>query len=288
MSFWITILLSASVASIAAIGLFLQIRSGQLNVGMAPFVGIGGYVSGALGVHIGLAPVYSIPLAIMVGFLFGCLFSAATLRLHHWFFAVTTLTFSVAAVSWVGMLDVFGGATGLHRIPFVTSPWVIIAALLLALAIAIWIERSRLGLAIRAIGDDEQLSELFGVKVRRLRILIFGIGSALAALSGALHAHRFGVSQPTDMDFHHSMLLFVYVIVGGKRHVLGPVLGTFFLFTMPEIIKISPEAEMIVYGALMLIVATLLPDGLVGGVARLYAFAARFGKPRQNTVAVHR
>ena len=267
MDFWITILLSASIAAIAAIGLFLQIRSGQMNVGMAVFVGVGGYVSGALGVNLGLPPAISIPIAVAAGFLFGAAFSGLTLRLHHWFFAVTTLTLSVAAVSGVGRIQVIGGALGLTGIPFLTHPGPIVAALATTFAIAWWIDRSSVGLAIRATGDDEVLAQVFGVRVKLLRVVVFGIGSAMAALSGALHAHRFGVYQPSDLGFHGSLLLFVYVIVGGKTSVWGPLVGTFFLHLMPEIVKFSPEAELIVFGLLMLLVAVAMPDGVAGAIA---------------------
>ena len=64
MEFWATILLSATIAAIAAMGLFLQIRNGQMNVGMAVFSGIGGYVSGWLSTRGGLSPVLSIPVAV--------------------------------------------------------------------------------------------------------------------------------------------------------------------------------------------------------------------------------
>lgn len=266
MDFWITILLSASIASIASLGLFLQIRSGQLNVGMAVFVGVGGYVSGALSVRLGMSPALSIPIAILAGLAFGAIFSALTLRLHHWFFAVTTLTLSVAAVSGVGKIAVIGGPLGLTGITLLTHPLPIIASLILAIAVTFAIDRSAVGLAVRATGDDQLLAQVFGVRVRELRVAVFAIGAGLASLSGALHAHRFGVYQPTDLGFHLSLLLFVYVIVGGKNHVLGPLLGTFFLFTVPEIVKIAPEAEMIVFGALMLLVATVMPDGLVGAL----------------------
>lgn len=270
MDFWSTILLSASIAAIAAIGLFLQIRSGQLNVGMAVFVGVGGYVSGALGVHLGLMPALTIPLAILAGFLFGAAFSMLTLRLHHWFFAVTTLTLSVAAVSGVARIDVFGGALGLTGIPFLTHPLPILAALAITFATAWWLDRSTIGLAIRATGDDEVLAQVFGVRVKLLRVLVFGIGSAMAALSGALHAHRFGVYQPSDLGFHASLLLFVYVIIGGKTSVWGPLVGTFFLYLMPELIKFSPEAELIVFGLLMLLVAVAMPDGVAGAIKTIW------------------
>lgn len=269
MDFWITVLLSASIASIAAMGLFLQIRSGQLNVGMAVFVGVGGYVSGALSVHLNMTPALSIPLAVLAGTLFGALFSALTLRLHHWFFAVTTLTLSVAAVSGVGKIAVFGGPLGLTGIGLLTHPAPIVASLLLVVAVAFAIDRSAVGLAIRATGDDQMLARVFGVRVRRLRVAVFAIGSGMAALAGALHAHRFGVYQPTDLGFHLSLLLFVYVIFGGKNHVLGPLVGTFFLHTVPEVVKITPETEMLVFGALMLLVATVMPDGLVGALRML-------------------
>ncbi len=190
MDFWTTILLSAAVTAIAAIGLFLQIRSGQMNVGMAVFVGVGGYVSGALGVRLGMSPLLSIPIAVLAGFVFGALFSLITLRLHHWFLSVTTLTLSVAAVSAVGRIEVLGGALGLTGIPFLTHPLPIIAALLATFIIAWWVDRSTVGLAIRATGDDEVLAEVFGVRVKLLRIAVFGLGSAMAALSGALHAQQ--------------------------------------------------------------------------------------------------
>jgi branched-chain amino acid transport system permease protein len=67
----------------------------------------------------------------------------------------------------------------------------------------------------------------------------------MAAQSGALSAHRFGTAQPVDLSFQPSLLLFVYVIVGGKNSVWGPLLGTFFLFCVPEIIKISRRRSLL-------------------------------------------
>jgi branched-chain amino acid transport system permease protein len=263
MAFWTTILLSASIASIAAMGLFLQIRSGQMNVGMAVFVGVGGYVSGAFSLQLGLAPIITIPIAVIAGLVFGAAFSAMTLRLHHWFFAVTTLTLTVAAVSGVSLIEVFGGPLGLTGIPIIVSPVPIVLGFILAFAIAYLIDHSTIGVAIRATGDDMVLAQVFGVRVKLLRICVFAIGSAMAALSGALQAYRFGLYQPTDLGFAPSMLLFVFVMVGGKTSVFGPLLGCFFLYTMPEILKISPQAELIVYGALMIVVADVMPGGLV-------------------------
>jgi branched-chain amino acid transport system permease protein len=266
MAFWSTVLLSACIASIAATGLFLQIRGGQLNVGMAVFVGVGGYVSGGLGTLAGWAPAASIPSALIAGFAAGAGFAALTLRLHHWFFAVTTLSLSMAAVAAVGQIGFLGGNLGLTQIPFLTSPVVIVAVTVAASVIAYVLDRSPVGLAIRAMGYDPLLAEVFGVRTRLLRIMTFGLGSALAALSGALNAHRFGTYQPNDLGFEHSLLLFVYVIVGGKNSVWGPILGTFFLYTMPELIKIDPRAELIVFGALLLLIAVWLPGGIAGAL----------------------
>lgn len=269
MEFWTTVLVSASIAAIAALGLFLHIRSGQLNVGMAVFVGIGGYASGALAISLELSPWLSIPAAMVIGAAFGAVFSAVTLRLHHWFFAVTTLTLSVAAVSAMGRLSALGGALGLSGIPIINSAVLTVAALLACIVLTVAFDRSRFGLAVRATGDDEALAGMFGVRVRRLRIGIFALGAAMGALSGALSAHRFGLYQPTDMGVYPSLLLFIYVIVGGKQNVLGPVLGTFFLFTAPELIPLPPEAQLIAFGGLMTLVAVAFPGGLAESLARL-------------------
>jgi branched-chain amino acid transport system permease protein len=266
MEFWSTILLSATIAAIAAMGLFLQIRNGQMNVGMAVFSGIGGYVSGWLSTQGDLSPVLSIPVAVAAGFAAGALYAALTLRLHHWFFAVTTLSLTIASVAAVSQIDFIGGALGMTDIPYVTSAPAIVAAALGTFVVVWGLDRSDIGLRIRAMGDDQELAEAFGVRVKRLRIAIFGLGSAMAALSGALNAHRFGTAQPGDLGFQPSLLLFVYVIVGGKNSVWGPVLGTFFLFCMPEMIKIAPETELLVFGTLMLVVATWMPNGVAGGI----------------------
>ncbi len=280
MAFWFTIFLSACVSSIAATGLFLQIRSGQLNVGMAVFVGIGAYASGALGTLRQWPAAASIPAAVIIGLLVGMGFALLTLRLHHWFFAVTTLSLSLAAVAAAGQIGLLGGNLGLTNIPFMTNPAIIIGCAVVAVALAWAIDRSTAGLAIRAMGHDEVLAEVFGVRTKLLRVGTFGVGSALAALSGALHAHRFGTYQPNDLGFQNSLLLFVYVIVGGKNRIWGPVLGTLFLFIVPEMIHIDPRAELIVFGALMLLVAVFLPDGIAGALARLGRPARRAGAGR--------
>ena len=269
MEFWTTVLVSASIAAIAAIGLFLQIRSGQLNVGMAVFVGAGGYASGALGLSFGLSPWLSIPAAMLLGALGGAAFSAVVLRLHHWFFAVTTLTLSIAAVSAVGRIPGLGGPLGLSGIPIVNSSAPALFGLAACLAVALAFDRSRFGLAVRATGDDQALAGMFGVPVRRLRILSFALGAAMGALSGALSAHRFGLYQPSDLGMTPSLMLFVYVIIGGKRSVFGALLGTFFLFTVPELAPIPPEGQLIAFGGIMALVAICFPGGLVEGLQLL-------------------
>src|SRR6476469_6716925 len=100
---------------------------------MAVFVGIGGFTSGALGVHLGWPPSVTIPISVVAGFLFGAAFSFLTLRLHHWFFAVTTLALSLAAVSAIGSVPYLGGPLGLSGIPFLDRPEPVIIALLVTI-----------------------------------------------------------------------------------------------------------------------------------------------------------
>jgi branched-chain amino acid transport system permease protein len=238
---------------------------------MAVFVGVGGYVSGLLSTTYELAVMVSLPAAMLAGFVFGGVFSALTLRLHHWFFSVATLALTVAAVSAVSTIDALGGGIGLMGIPLVDSPVLILAGLAVAFVVSWGIDASPLGAAMRATGDDEVLAQLFGVRVIRLRILVFAIGSALAALAGGLQAHRFGLYQPSDLGFQNSMLLFVYVLVGGKGSVFGPVLGTFFLFTVPELVNIAPETQLVVYGLMMILVGVAAPGGLAALLAQVGA-----------------
>jgi branched-chain amino acid transport system permease protein len=275
MAFWITILLSSTIVAIVTLGLFLQIRSGQLNVGMAVFFGIGGYATSIFCLRFGWHPAPAILAAVVVGMIFGGVFSAITLNLHHWFFAVSTLTLSVAAVSGIGKIDYIGGALGLVGVPIINAAWPIVLSLLVAIGVAVWVDRSRLGMLVRATGDDQVLAQVFGVRVKQLRVAIFALGSGLAALGGALQAHRFGVFQPSDLGFHNSLLFFVVVIVGGKSHVAGPLLGTIFLFVLPELIHITAETELLVFGGLMVLVAVAMPAGLTGAMQQLLQRVSR-------------
>lgn len=286
MGFWITTAYSASIMSIAALGLFLQVRSGQLNVGMAVFLGIGSCISGALSVQWGLLPALSIPAGAATAFVVGCIFSALTLRLHHWFFAVTTLTLSVAAVSIVSQISFFGGAVGLAGIPLVTNPLIFLGALAFSIVIVLGVNASALGLAVRATGDDQSLAAVFGVRVNRLRVLVFGIGSGLAGLAGALQAHRFGVYQPTDFGFHVSLLLLIYVLVGGKQSVWGPLLGTYFLYMVPELIHLSPNFTLAVFGGLLIVVANFMPGGLAGAIQSTFQTLRTRRKSDQQLKAI--
>src|SRR5688500_3467186 len=104
---------------------------------MAAFAGVGGFCTGVLSTRVGLAPVLTIPLAAALGVLVGGVFSALTLRLHHWFFAVTTLGLSVAAVSGVGRFELLGGPLGLSAIPVVSSAWPIVLSLSITFALAL-------------------------------------------------------------------------------------------------------------------------------------------------------
>ena len=96
----------------------------------------------------------------------------------------------------------------------------------------------------------------------------------MGAASGALNAHRYGVYQPGDLGFEASLMLFVYVIVGGKRSVLGPIVGVLMLYVLPEAIEVVPQARLIVFGLLMILCAVLMPEGIVGTATVLLALAA--------------
>jgi branched-chain amino acid transport system permease protein len=286
MEFLSHILLSGALYAVAAIGLLLQIRSGQLNVGMAVFVGIGGYATGVLSIDYGLSPFVTIPVGIVLGFVAGGLFSALTLRLHHWFFAVTTLSLSIAAQGSVGRVSFLGGPNGLAGIPPLRSPALVIALLVVTIAIVYFLDRSRAGLAIRATGDDEQLSQIFGVRVKRLRIFVFALGSAIGAASGALNAHRYGVYQPSDLGSEMSLMLLVYVIVGGKRMLWGPILGTLVLYVLPEFIEMPPQIRVIIFGSLMIVCAMFMRDGIAGALAALVSRGRQLAGTTQPTVSL--
>ena len=264
--------------------------AGQLSVGHAAFVGVGGYTAAVLAAETGLTPwlgmVAGAGLAAALGALMGYL--GFRFGLRGFYFVLLTVAFAEVCRIAVNNWERVGGAVGFY-ITFTGDPrqmsfaddraWYYIALVLLALATAVaWVlERRRFGMYLTAIREDETACEALGVDTLRVKLSAMVLSSFLTGLAGAFYAYRYSSLQPNAVfGVPLSVEIILRPIVGGAGTLLGPIVGSLILTPLGELSRAWfggggwHGAHLIVYGVLLIAVVLFVPQGAVPWVtARL-------------------
>lgn len=136
----------------------------------------------------------------------------------------------------------------------------------LATLFMIALERSKFGLALRSIREDEVASQMMGIDIARHKILSFAIGSAFAGLGGALYASYMTVISPGDFGFMRSIEMLCMLVLGGMGSIVGVIAGTTVLTAIPELLRFAQEYRMIMYGIVLIFMMVFRPRGLFGSI----------------------
>jgi len=244
-----------------------------ISLAGAAFFGIGTY-SVALWLNnlpfaalIVIAAVCSAALAALVG--------AATLRLSGVYFVIFTLGLSELIrqiVSW--SQSRFAHKMGLYVFTDFTEAhlyWMLLALSGVVFGVGWLINRSRLGFALRIIGDDETVARHVGIATARAKILLFMISGAFTGVAGAVVAPRYAYIEPQAA--FNPMLSFTVVIMallGGTRRLWGPLMGVIPFTIVTEFITARfPNQNSVVVGIAFLAIVYLLPDGVTGRIEAL-------------------
>lgn len=242
--------------------------AGQLSLGHAAFMGIGAYASGIL------TSVYDVPflVALVVGSLaaavFGFLVGLPTLRLKGDYLAIATLGFGEITRVTILNLKITGGAFGLRGISKQTNLVVSLAAVALTYFTLRRLMNSRFGRAITAIREDEVAAGAMGIDITRYKVFTFVIGASFAGVAGGLFAHWFRYLNPSSFAFGKSVEILSMVVLGGMGSLEGPMLGATVLTYVPELLRgasdFVSQYRMLFYGALLVIMMLVRPQGLIG------------------------
>lgn len=250
----------------------------QLFLCLGALAGSSAYVSVVLAMRLGLSPILTIPAGMIVSGAFGALFSYASVRrgLGLMFVGIVTLAFSLTFDNVVlGLRELTHGETGLVTtglgLPIMEDRWgayyVLLAMLLLALVVYEILVRSRVGLAFRALSDDELTASLAGVDVARYKMLAASLGSALLGLTGALYAYYNGFISPSIFSITAiDVQVLVMLLFGGMATLLGPVVGGVVFSAVNQLVRPLGSLNVLVYGALMILLF-LFRDGLVSALS---------------------
>lgn len=264
--YWANLLVLVGINATAAWALGLAVRTGQLSIGHAALMGLGGYAAGWSALQ-GGAIVVTFVVGVVAVAAIGGLVAFLTLRLNHLFLALSTLVFGQIAVIVVTNTSELGGAVGLVGLPlFDLRPLVVVSVVAVLLVEVLLIRGSRIELHMALVAADSALVEMAGRSSTRFRVAVFTASAAAAGFAGVMHAYYLGVVQPSDLGFIHSLDLLVYVVVGGARSGFGPMLGAAALTLLPEVVGLEGGYSTILLGAVLLATMLLRSDGVVGRI----------------------
>lgn len=256
-----------------------------VSLASAAFFGVGTY-SVALWIEALPFPVLIVIAALASAALAG-LVGAATLRLSGVYFVIFTLGLTELVrqiVAW--SQSRFAHTMGLYVFTDLTEAhlyWMLLALTAVTFAVGWLINRSRLGFALRIIGDDETVARHVGIATARAKIVLFMISGALTGIAGAIMAPRYAYIEPqAAFNPMISFLVVIMALLGGTRRLWGPLVGVIpFTIVMEIITARFPNQSSIVVGIAFLAIVYLLPEGVTG---RLESLRDRFRRGLRSGV----
>ena len=278
----------AVVAITAIVGVGLNVLlglAGQLSLGHVGFYAIGAYACAILTTRFDWSFWAVLPLAGVAAAAAGALLALPALRVRGPYLAMVTIAFGfVIEQSAAEMKGLTGGWNGIMNIPrptFFGLPMdefgIGVAALALLAALLVLFDRLRdstWGLAMRATHDAEVASQSIGLDLVAIRTIAFVVSAFLAGIAGATFAILANFVSPESFPFFQSITFLLVVLIGGVGTVLGPVAGAIVVVLLPEILSFLAEYRLLFFGALLLLVLWLVPEGIVGALGRRFRGAA--------------
>jgi branched-chain amino acid transport system permease protein len=282
------VMMLVSLFVLMGMGLNIEVGlAGLLDMGFVAFFAVGAYAMAILTANSEYAlanytffPALNfwaaLPLAVLAATVIGVLFGLPVLSVKGDYLAVATLGLGeivrVLVISDAAK-PILGGAQGILQIPkpeiggfeladpvslfYLTLVFVLIAAF-----IAWRLEGSRLGRAWMAIRDDEDVAQALGINLVKSKLLAYGLGAAFAGLAGAIFATMLTSVYPHSFSLLISINVLALLIVGGMGSLPGVIVGAILLIGLPEVLREFDEFRYLFYGALLIIIMRVRPEGL--------------------------
>ena len=301
-SYELRLVMRAMILAIVVVGLNILVGfAGLVSLGQAALMGLGAHVAALLSLRAGMPFAACMVFAVALPAMIGAILAFPTVRVRALYLTVITIAFGFVFVNilreWVSLT---GGASGLASLPRPTMLgerlmatratsfnyyYLIAACLLLALWVQWALAASRYGRAMRATAESENASRALGINVVAVRTLAFAISAGLAGLGGGLFANLALFVNYESFTFANSIELLLMTILGGSGTLAGPIIGTGMLFLAGQALQGLREWQTFAYGALLAAVLFLMPEGIVGGLARLRAKLFSRGAAERETGA---
>jgi branched-chain amino acid transport system permease protein len=278
-------------AATLALSLYLPLMAGQLSLASPGFYALGGYIAAVMSTRYfpqsdGLFPITRLLMEMLLAGLasgvLAVLVGIPALRLRGIYLALATIAFVEILRVLSLNLTISGGAVGIFGIPqpFRTQAaylWIAVPLLLISMFFVYRLERIRVGRALIAIREDELAADAMGISPTRYKVLAFTMGAVLAGVVGAVSAHFLNTWNARQGTFDASIIYLAFVLIGGSRTFIGPVVGGLALTALPELLRavagiaglpawvaqLLRDGRLIIYGVLIAVGAVFFPQGLI-------------------------
>jgi branched-chain amino acid transport system permease protein len=269
------LLVQMILGALLGLSVYLPMAAGQLSLATPAFYAVGGTLAAllstqgdrqsaiSLGAVLGemlLAAGLTASLALLVGL--------PVLRLRGIYLAIATIALVEIVRVAILNLPFTGGAAGIFGIPQPFQQpfgYVLFSGSLLALCgwLCQRLEASRLGRSMAAIRDDELTSRCMGIHTTRVKLTAFVASAVLAGTTGVIAAHYLNTWNARQGSFDVAITTLAFVILGGSRSWLGPVIGGLVLTALPELLRPVGDLRLVLFGLVILLGPVLFPQGLI-------------------------
>jgi len=286
-SYWMALLVNVLMYAVLATAWALfSGPTHYVSLATAAFFGLGAYTMAFLGEKLPLALVY--PVAALIGAVIATIVGLSTLRLSGVYFVI--FTFGLAElvrqlVTWAEAK--YGGTVGRFVFIDVTQQgiyWMLLGMLVLVLLTGFLVQRSRLGWALKAIGEDETVARHAGIDTTVSKVAVFVISATFMTVVGAIMAPRWTYIDPS-IAFNPiiSFQVLIMALLGGAARLYGPILGVVPLAILFEILQANfPNSFSILLGLAFLVIVYFVPSGIVGLIDQGRDVLGRAGRRRAH------
>ena len=254
--------------------------AGQLSFGHVAFFGVGAYAMAIVQIRIGLSPWLGLPAAAIAGAAVGAIIAVLSFRagLKGSYFALITLAFAEVLRIIANSIEITGGGLGM-LIPAMPSArnfqfperigyyFVMLALTVGAMAIAIWLRRSRFGARLAAIRENEDAARALGIDVFTEKVKVLVLSGAICGLGGAFFTQYYLYIDPLIVfGVDKSVEMLLVSMIGGAGTVYGPLIGAVLLALVSEVTRTMTSVQglsLVLYGGLLVVIIAVLPNGLI-------------------------
>jgi branched-chain amino acid transport system permease protein len=263
--------------------------AGQVSLGQAAFMAVGGYAYGILTVRHHVPPLAALVAGVAASAAVAGVLGAVSTRLRGLYLAIVTLAFGILVESVANGLDVTGGPSGLVGIPvfsvagfsfdtdtrFYYLIWGLVGVSVVLVANLV---RSGRGRILRAMNGDDVGARSLGLRTPRAKAAVFMLSACLAAVAGSLYASYFRYLSPDMVGSQTSLEIITMLVIGGLGTLIGPMIGVALLTYLPVASQSFANYAPLVTGVLLVLFLRYLPGGLYGAFLEVVTRARRLGR----------